>query len=356
MNLFAIFETHVRDAVAALAADGDLPRRARPRPRRRRAAARCRAHGDLATNAAMVLAKEAGHEAARPRRADRRASSRRDPDVATVEVAGPGFINLTLEPSVLGARRSPRILRARRAPMAAATSGGGERGQCRVRLGQPDRPDACRPLPRRGLRRRAGEPARRRRLRGDARVLHQRCRRPGRRARPLRLSCATARRWARRSAIPEGLYPGDYLKPVGEALAAAARPRAARRPEAEWLPIVRDAAIEAMMALIRDDLALAQRPPRRLLLGALAADAGRHRRADDRRSCRAKGDVYEGRAAAAQGPARRGLGGPRADAVPRDRLRRRRRPAADEVGRQLDLFRLRHRLSPRQVRPRLRRP
>jgi arginyl-tRNA synthetase len=55
-------------------------------------------------------------------------------------------------------------------------------------------------------------------------------------------------------AIPEGLYPGDYLKPVGEALAREFGPKLHNWPEAEWLPLVRGRAIEAMMAMIRDDL------------------------------------------------------------------------------------------------------
>jgi arginyl-tRNA synthetase len=55
-------------------------------------------------------------------------------------------------------------------------------------------------------------------------------------------------------AIPEGLYPGDYLKPVGAALAARYGRTLTDQPEAEWLPIVRDRAIEMMMAGIRDDL------------------------------------------------------------------------------------------------------
>jgi arginyl-tRNA synthetase len=55
--------------------------------------------------------------------------------------------------------------------------------------------------------------------------------------------------------IPEGLYPGDYLKPVGAALAAEHGAALTSLPESEWLPIVRQAAIDAMMALIRDDLA-----------------------------------------------------------------------------------------------------
>jgi arginyl-tRNA synthetase len=55
-------------------------------------------------------------------------------------------------------------------------------------------------------------------------------------------------------AIPEGLYPGDYLKPVGAALAAQYGRTLKDKSEAAWLPIVRDRAIEMMMAGIRDDL------------------------------------------------------------------------------------------------------
>jgi arginyl-tRNA synthetase len=57
-------------------------------------------------------------------------------------------------------------------------------------------------------------------------------------------------------AIPEGLYPGDYLKPVGERLAREHGPGLLDKPEAEWLPLVREAAISDMMAMIRDDLAV----------------------------------------------------------------------------------------------------
>ena len=56
-------------------------------------------------------------------------------------------------------------------------------------------------------------------------------------------------------AIPEGLYPGDYLKPVGIALAAEYGASLKSKPESEWLPAVRIKAIEIMLADIRDDLA-----------------------------------------------------------------------------------------------------
>jgi arginyl-tRNA synthetase len=57
-------------------------------------------------------------------------------------------------------------------------------------------------------------------------------------------------------AIPEGLYPGEYLKPVGEALAKRDGRKWLRSDEAEWLGPVRDFAIDAMMALIKEDLAM----------------------------------------------------------------------------------------------------
>src|SRR5581483_2605587 len=56
-------------------------------------------------------------------------------------------------------------------------------------------------------------------------------------------------------AIPEGLYPGDYLKPVGAALATEHGKSLLSKPEAEWLPIARDKAIAMMMAEIKQDLA-----------------------------------------------------------------------------------------------------
>src|SRR5262249_39963109 len=56
-------------------------------------------------------------------------------------------------------------------------------------------------------------------------------------------------------AIPEGLYPGDYLKSVGAALAAEFGPTLRQQPDAAWLPVLRAKAVDMMMAAIRDDLA-----------------------------------------------------------------------------------------------------
>src|SRR5262249_53468671 len=56
-------------------------------------------------------------------------------------------------------------------------------------------------------------------------------------------------------AIPEGLYPGDYLKPVGAALAAQFDDALIKQPESDWLPVVRAKTIAAMMDIVRADLA-----------------------------------------------------------------------------------------------------
>jgi arginyl-tRNA synthetase len=56
--------------------------------------------------------------------------------------------------------------------------------------------------------------------------------------------------------IPDGMYPGEYLKPVGDILAAEHADRYVAAPEAEWLPVFREAAIKAMLDLIRHDLGL----------------------------------------------------------------------------------------------------
>jgi arginyl-tRNA synthetase len=55
-------------------------------------------------------------------------------------------------------------------------------------------------------------------------------------------------------AIPEGLYPGDYLKPVGQVLVNLYDRGLLEKTEPEWLPIVRQAAVESMLVLILKDL------------------------------------------------------------------------------------------------------
>ena len=114
------------------------------------------AHGDMATNAAMVLAKEAR---AKPRDLAEQIAARLRTDdlIASVDVAGPGFINLTLKASAWS--DALRTVLREGAAYGRSAIGRGREGQCRIRLGQSDRADACRPLPRRGVRRCAGKPA-----------------------------------------------------------------------------------------------------------------------------------------------------------------------------------------------------
>ena len=196
-------------------------------------------HGDLATNAAMVLAKDAG---LKPRDLAEKiaAELEKRPEIAKTEIAGPGFINLTLDPAVWREALATAIMRAGRITGEAQRRRRPE-GQCRIRLGQSDRADACRPLPRRGVRRCAGQPARVRGLRGDARVLHQRCRRAGRRARALGVPALP--RGARRE------HRRDPGRALSRRLPQAGRRRRSRRstatssrtmPKAAWLPLVRE--------------------------------------------------------------------------------------------------------------------
>jgi arginyl-tRNA synthetase len=96
-------------------------------------------------------------------------------------------------------------------------------------------------------------------------------------------------------AIPEGLYPGDYLKPVGQALAAEYGRALNQKPETEWLPIVRAKAIDMMMDGIREDLAALNVRhdvffSERSLIAGPVDEVAR-----TLETLRRKGDVYEGR-------------------------------------------------------------
>ena len=101
-NIFAVVLDKVRAANAALIADGALPSgldqsRIGVEPTREAA------HGDMATNAAMVLAKDA-RKKPRDLAEAIAAKLRADELVAAVDIAGPGFINITLKPDCRGSR------------------------------------------------------------------------------------------------------------------------------------------------------------------------------------------------------------------------------------------------------------
>jgi arginyl-tRNA synthetase len=95
--------------------------------------------------------------------------------------------------------------------------------------------------------------------------------------------------------IPEGLYPGDYLKPVGQALAAEHGDKLLKQSEAEWLPGVRAKAIAMMMDMIRGDLAALNIKQDVFFSERSLIDGGVDRVAATIDFLRAKGDVYEGR-------------------------------------------------------------
>jgi arginyl-tRNA synthetase len=95
--------------------------------------------------------------------------------------------------------------------------------------------------------------------------------------------------------IPEGLYPGDYLKPVGQALAAEYGDRLLTMPEGQWLPAVRAKAIAMMMAEIKGDLAALNIKHDIFFSERSLIETGNNRVTETIDYLRSKGDIYEGR-------------------------------------------------------------
>ena len=249
-NIFATVLDKVRAASDALIADGVLPAgidqsRIVVEPPRESA------HGDMATNAAMVLAKGAG---SKPRAlADAIAAKlRRDDVVAKAEVAGPGFINLTLRPAAwIGALRA---ILAAEGNYGRSDVGGGTAVNVEYVSANPTGPmhvGHCRGAvfgdALANLLAFTGFNVTREYYINDA----------GAQVDALARSALLRYREALGEdigAIPDGLYPGDYLKPVGAALAAEYGAALQDKPETQWLPVVRNRAIDMMMAEIRNDL------------------------------------------------------------------------------------------------------
>lgn len=248
MNIFADFEQRIRERVeAVLNARGnegaDLSRIGVEPPRDP-------SHGDLSTNAAMVLAKPLG---AKPRDlADAFADAlRQDADVETVEVAGPGFINLRLKSAywtqhlheILGrgldyGRGEATGHRVNVEYVSANPTGPLHVGHCRGAVVG----DAIA-----NVMAFAGNEVSKEYYINDA----------GAQIEVLARSTFLRYREALGEAIgeiPAGLYPGDYLKTVGAALAIRYGRELLDQDEAEWLPTVKSYAIAAMMMSIRDDL------------------------------------------------------------------------------------------------------
>jgi arginyl-tRNA synthetase len=251
MDLFAEVKTHVLAAVAGLVAEGRLPEGLDLAPVTVEPP-RDPAHGDMATNAAMVLARPA-RMAPRDIAAALAEVLKRAPGILSTEVAGPGFLNLRLAPGRwLGV--VPQVLAAGTG-FGRSDMGAGRRVNVEFVSANPTGPmhvghtrgavfgDALA-----GLLGFAGYEVTREYYINDggaqvdvlARSAYER----------YREACGLD------PAIAEGLYPGDYLIPVGEALKAKYGSILLDRPESEWLADVRDFATDAMMAMIREDLAL----------------------------------------------------------------------------------------------------
>jgi arginyl-tRNA synthetase len=253
MNLFTHFEQRIRAAVEAvigaegLVAAGDALAKISAEP------PRDAAHGDVATNAAMLLAKPLGMK---PRELALRIATRleADPDVASVEVAGPGFVNLRLTDDFWAAQ--VRTILKAGASYGHSKAGGAEKVNVEYVSANPTGPmhvghvrgavvgdvianmlDAL------------GFAVTREYYINDA----------GAQVDVLARSAYLRYREAlgeNIGEIPSGLYPGDYLKPVGEALKAEFGDGLSKLEPAEWLLVVRERVVAAMMEMIRADLDL----------------------------------------------------------------------------------------------------
>ncbi|WP_342658558.1 arginine--tRNA ligase [Sphingomonas sp. NY01] len=251
MTLYTRFAAHIDAALDTLVAAGTLPggldrRNVTVEP------PRDASHGDLATNAAMVLAKPAGTNPRVLAEALAAELGRLD-DVDNVAVAGPGFINLKLTDNAWRGELS--AIPAAGADYGRAPSGKGVTVNIEYVSANPTGPmhmGHCRGAvvgdALASLLEFAGHTVIREYYVNDAGgqvdVL----------ARSVHLRYREA--LGETVTIPEGLYPGDYLVPVAKDLAAEFGDRFVGAPESEWLATFRTRAVAAMMAMIREDLAL----------------------------------------------------------------------------------------------------
>ncbi len=291
IHLFADVLARVHAICAALASEGNWPAgvdfsRVVVEPPREAS------HGDMATNAAMVLAKEAR---AKPRELAEAIAARLREDalVAKVDIAGPGFINLTLKPqawadalrTVLREGEAYGRMAAGSAPrvnveyVSANPTGPMHVGHCR---GAVFGDALC------NLLQFSGRDVTREYYINDA----------GAQVDVLGRSAFLRYREALGEdigSIPEGLYPGDYLKPVGQALAAEHGDRLRAMSEAQWLPIARDKAIAMMMDEIKGDLAALNIHHDTFFSERSLIERGNNKVAETIDFLRERGDVYVGR-------------------------------------------------------------
>ncbi|SEB38503.1 arginyl-tRNA synthetase [Nitratireductor aquibiodomus] len=251
MNIFADFTDRVAKTIEALdlrSSSGealDLSRVAVEPPRDA-------SHGDVATNAAMVLAKTVGEN---PRALGEKIARafEADPDVAAATVAGPGFVNLKLSDSFWQARLGEMLDLGTN--YGRSQMGGGEKVNVEYVSANPTGPmhvGHCRGAvvgdALANLLAFAGYDVAREYYINDAGVQID----------VLGQSVMLRYREAlgeKIDEIPAGLYPGDYLKPLGRTLAEEFGTKLLEMPATEALTIVKDKAVESMMGMIRDDLA-----------------------------------------------------------------------------------------------------
>lgn len=249
MNLFTDIRALVLDALDTL----DDPKVPQDAPRGAIAVEPPRdpAHGDMATNAAMVLAKPLG---VKPRDLATALCARiaEDPRIARAEIAGPGFINLTLADSVWQAL--PATILTEGAAYGRSAMGQGARVNVEFVSANPTGPmhvghargavvgDAMA-----ALLDYAGYDVTREYYINDGGAQVDVL------ARSVYLRYLEAH--GRAVEFADGTYPGDYLVPVGERLKAEKGDAYLDQPEEAWLAEVRAFSTDAMMDLIRDDLA-----------------------------------------------------------------------------------------------------
>ena len=252
MDIFSRFADFVAVSVHQLIEDGQVtPRQAVNTEKLVVELPREESHGDLACNAAMVLAKQVSMA---PRDlaellADKLAAHE---DIAAIDIAGPGFLNITLKPGVWPAE------------LKAILSAGSVYGQSGIGNGQAVNVEFVSANPTGPLHAAHARGA----IFGDALAnLLAFCgfqvtreyyiNDAGSQVDTLARSAFLRYREAlgeERVTIPEGLYPGEYLKDVGEALKARYQDSLRDQPEVVTLPIVRSFAIDAMMDGIKADL------------------------------------------------------------------------------------------------------
>jgi len=290
MNVYALVHSRIIAALQALQGEGALPAgldfaNVEVSPPREAA------HGDLACNAGLVLAKAAKMK---PRDIAEKLAQKLegDADISAVEVAGPGFLNMSFVPAfwhgVIAA-----ILK-EGADYGRVDLGHGERVNVEYVSANPTGPmhvGHCRGAvfgdALANLLEFVGYRVTREYYVNDA----------GAQVDALARSAYLRYREAlgeKIGEIPAGLYPGDYLKPVGAALAREHGPTLLNFTEERWLPLVREAAVAAMIAMIKEDLAALNITHETFFLER-SLTQGKDEVAETIEELRRKGLVFEGR-------------------------------------------------------------